>query len=122
MRGQTFSDSDRESESSQHSLRPAARLLCRSFLPMPGSFLLLRKKFAVIFRRSIERIERARKNKLVLSRFLRGNIGRVLQGAQLRLELGVGVDDQLQRLANVVFAIDVGIDVIVQLVVNQQEV
>ena len=48
--------------------------------------------------------------------------GGVPQGAKLGLKFGVGIDDDFQHFAQIGFAVDKGIDVFVQFVVNVEEV
>ena len=49
-------------------------------------------------------------------------VGGVLQSAQLGLKFGVGFDDSFQRLADIVLAADVHVDVVVEFVVNGEEI
>ena len=83
---------------------------------------LIRQSLLMIFRRAIHRIQSITQNKFVLFKFLRRNTRSIPQREQLRLELRIRIDHQFQRLANIILPVHIGIDVVVQLVINQQEV
>src|ERR1700733_7038525 len=97
----------------EHSFGPAGWLRV-GLLPMFGGLFLLSQEFAVVFRRSIKRVERIGQNEFVLPGLILGHVGCVLQSAQLGLEFCIGADDQLERPANIVFAMGVSMDVVVQ--------
>src|SRR4029077_15844387 len=76
----------------------------------------------MILRGTVDGVDRVVQDEFVLLCFGSGDVGRVFQGAELGLEFGIGIDNEFQGLADVVFAVDVGVDVVVQLVVEKLEV
>ena len=80
---------------------------------MLGRFFFLGEEFAVIFSPAIYRVDRIREDKLVLFGFSFLDSGGILQRAQFCLELRIGLDDGLERLADVVLATGVRINVVV---------
>ena len=83
---------------------------------------LIRQSLFMIFRRTIHRIQSVAQNKFVLLKLLRRNPRSIPQRQQLRLELRVRINHQFQRLANIILPVNIGIDVVVQLVIDQQKV
>src|ERR1700678_2238775 len=69
-----------------HSLGSASRLRHIRFLSMLRGLFLIGENLLVLFRRSIQRIQRVAQNKFVLLRLFRWNAWRIFQRAQLGLE------------------------------------
>src|SRR5208337_2901159 len=76
------------------------------FLVLRGIFLV-RQQLAMIFRRAVHAVKEIGQNEFVLPSLLRRHVSRALQSAQLGLELRIRLDNDFQRLANVVPAVDV---------------
>ena len=83
---------------------------------------LVSQQLAVIFRRTVYGVENVGQDELILLRFFLRNICGIFQVTQFRLKLGIGLNDHFQRLANVVLAIDVGVDIVVEFVVEQLKI
>jgi hypothetical protein len=74
---------------------------------MLGRIFQISLQFAMVLGGGVDGIERIAQHKFVLRGFFRLYIGRVLECPQFGLTLGVGLDDGLQRLADIVFAANI---------------
>src|SRR5215471_9509517 len=89
---------------------------------MLRQLFLIREQLAVVFRGTVHRLDGIIQNKRILLHFGGRNIGGIFQGAKFGLKLGIGVQDDLQRLADVILPLHIRIDVVVQFVVEKLKI
>src|SRR5215475_16017511 len=84
-------------------------------------FFLFGEQLAMVFGVAVDRFDGFRQDESILSGFILGTPGVILQGAQFGLKLIVAFDDHLQRLAQVRLAGLEIIEVVVEFVVDSQK-